>query len=476
MSEYTISKQYDNSKTSELNIYIIIGNTQYDVTEVSGELKWSGSKGEAGRKVSFPIVDRDDGVSDRLKITKPKDLLGKGVMFSEDGEELFRGFIFDAEKDEKGNISVTAYDILIYTAQNNEEYLFTNKKASAISKRIFDDFNIPIGSIDDTGYIIPYRLFDGDTLYDMIMTSLKVTYDNTGEKFIMFAKKGKAYIKKKSEQVSQWVIAEGSNLTGYTICASIKDVRNKVKLKAETDESTITSVVEDTSNQKSYGMMQHYETISDKVAYAELKKRAGVILDKKKKPLDKLVLKDIIGISDVITGRAVYIYIKSEGIAKPYYVTSDTHTYLGGKHIMSIEVSETFDLPEIDVGYDSAEESGKTSGSSGSSSSSSSSSSKSNSSSGSSSSSFETITVTINTSGMYNGTVSFVAYNRSGTAKGRGSLSKKNVSHPISVNGHFVVTINADGGHSYVATLNGKSVVSPITIDKTSVLDVKWVR
>lgn len=355
MSEYVINRQktiYNN--IHDLKIYIIIGNYQYDITQISGEITWSGSNNEAGRNVSFPIVDRSGGYTgDRIKINKPKELLGKGVLFSYDGKELFRGFIFDADKDETGTITIKAYDILIYTTLNTEEYLFKNKRASDIAKRVLSDFAIPIGSIVKTDYIIPYRLFDGDTLYDIIMTGLKVTYDNTGTKYFMYAEKGKVYIKKKSEQVSYWVISEASNLTGYSISASIKDVRNKVKLKAETDENTITAISEDKSNQNNYGTMQYYETVSDEVTYSELSKRAKNLLNKMKKPLDKLSLNDVIGIPDVYTGRAVYVYIKDEGIAKPYYVTSDTHKFLGGKHLMSLELSETYDLPDVNVGSDS---------------------------------------------------------------------------------------------------------------------------
>lgn len=325
-------------------IFLIQGGNTVDITNLVEGLSWSGSKGSAPRSLDINMVFTDRGGHSKVDAAE-----GQGILFRENDVELFRGIIFK-QGGSPGKKTLTVHDQLIYSTRNKEADLFVGKTADQIAKKVFAEFGIPIGSITSTGYVIPYLLFDGDTPYDMVMTALKITHENTGKRFALFSKDGKVNIAAKKDQLKQWVIESGVNLVEYSYESSIEDTVTKVKMIAEFDKKTITAVSDDGGLQKLYGTMQHFEKSSEKTTQAELNAKAKAVLKEQGKVKKSFSLSNIPGISDIITGVAIYVIVEDLGIARPYYVESDTHTFKGKNHTMTLKLTETDELPEISAG------------------------------------------------------------------------------------------------------------------------------
>ncbi|MCO6063162.1 hypothetical protein NG726_41730, partial [Pseudomonas sp. MOB-449] len=74
--------------------------------------------------------------------------------------------------------------MLQYLVKNKDVYVFSNKRADEIIKRLARDFQIPTTSIANTGHTIKSLVFKDDTsLYDMILKALKQTKSQTGRNY-----------------------------------------------------------------------------------------------------------------------------------------------------------------------------------------------------------------------------------------------------------------------------------------------------
>jgi hypothetical protein len=328
-------------------VFVINGNVIADISELIETIRWGGGKNKAARSVSLDLTYTKRGLHQTVPIEE-----GYGLIFRRDKQELFRGTVWDRDRNGSGGMTITVYDQLIYMANNKDTYLFTKKKASDILKKLCGDFDIPMGTIVDTGYAIPYLLFDGDTLYDMVMRALYLTYKQTGVKYSLFSKEGKVHLIKKIDNLKKWVIESGTNLVDYSYKTSLDGTATKVKLRAGEEKKTIIAVAENKEMQKKFGILQHYERISEKISQAELNARAKQILAKEGKVKKTFTLNNVLGIPDVITGTAIHVVVPELGIGKGYYVEEDTHTFVGQKHLMNLTLTETDEIPEIKVGQD----------------------------------------------------------------------------------------------------------------------------
>lgn len=328
-----------------MNEVLLIKNGEsYDITELVKSITWSGDKTKPSRTFNFGLVDTEKGGHKRAKLEE-----GDGILFRIDGIERFRGYIFKISGG-PDTMDITCYDKLIYISNNKDEALFVGKKASDIARKLCNDFGIPIGEIADTGYVIPYYCFDGDTLYDMIMSALKVTYEHTKVKYAIRAREGKFDLYRVSENLYHLTLETGINIGDYSYDSSIEESRTKVKLIVGEQDKTSTIVVSDNKAISKYGVMQHYEKLNENLTYAQAKEKADKLLEELKSPKQSLSISNVIGIPDIITGVSVYVYIPDIGVHRGFFVENDSHSFEGKKHVMSLQLKKSYELPDISAG------------------------------------------------------------------------------------------------------------------------------
>lgn len=96
---------------------------------------------------------------------------GDTVQVNYNNANIFYGYVFIKRRNKDGSIAVTAYDQLRYL-KNKDIYIIINSKASDIIKRMAEDFQLNIGEIDDTEYIIPKHRSSNECLIDTIQDLL----------------------------------------------------------------------------------------------------------------------------------------------------------------------------------------------------------------------------------------------------------------------------------------------------------------
>lgn len=305
-----------------------------DITGLVEQVKWVGRRGSPTRTLTVNLLDDDGYKHARSGIDIEN---GYQCIFSYEGKELFRGIILRQGQSHKKTMEFKAYDLGIYLSNNKDTFVYENKTATDVFTDVCSRFGIPVGGAAKTSYIIPDLTKKKTTGWDAIADALSLDFENTGAKHYVFSEKGQLFLKKRLENVLQWVLEVGANITNYKYVKSIEDVKTRIKLMSS--EGTVLAQEQDTELEKKIGIFQDVNTPDESLTTAQIKSLAKTLLEEKKTPERSLSLNDILGKTDVISGVGVFIKIPHLGLNRTFYVDRDTHTFKGNLHTMSVELN-----------------------------------------------------------------------------------------------------------------------------------------
>lgn len=259
------------------------------------------------------------------------------VTLAEGGAGLFYGYVFKRGRNEKGEITVTAYDQLRYL-KNKDTYVFTGQTATAITQQICADFGIKVGALESTGYVIPSMVEDGQTLLDIILKALDLTLINSGRMYYLWDDFGSLRISDVAVSAVGLTVGDESLATGYSYQSDIDSgTANKIKLVRDNKETGRRDVwvVMDSSTQKRWGILQHYEKVAGELNSAQVGAMADNLLKLKNRPKKSL---SINGLSDlsIRAGRSILVRIAEVGVSGWYIVDECTHDLI--KETMTLKV------------------------------------------------------------------------------------------------------------------------------------------
>ncbi|MDR0905756.1 MAG: hypothetical protein LBN00_06240 [Oscillospiraceae bacterium] len=309
-----------------------------DYAEVTDSVEFTTNRTGSPGKLSFTIH-------------KPKEVYGgfnegDPVRFSVDGTNIFFGFIFRKEKDRWGHIAITCYDQLRYL-KSNESYCFVGLTAGEIIKKIAGDFQLNVGSIDDTGFAIPYFVKEDKSCLDIISEAVQLTTMNTGKIFVFYDDAGKLALKESKNLLIDSVLGDKSLVTDYTYTTDIdKETYSKIKLvrpNKETGKADV-YIVEDSAAIKKWGILQLYETVDENMNAAQITEQAKTMLSYYNRTLRTLSLPGCLGVVGLRAGAMVAMNIPNLGdISLTSFVLLEkvNHKFKNDMHTMDIEIRIT---------------------------------------------------------------------------------------------------------------------------------------
>ncbi|WP_404407744.1 phage portal protein [Jeotgalibacillus malaysiensis] len=295
---------------------------------------WSGQRFKAARKIDVRCLNRT--VNE-----------GETVILKWREVELFRGIVFKKGRSKDTTLTFTAYDLLQYLLKNRDVYIFSNKRADQILSRICNDFQIPVSSIANTGYVIKSLPFINETsLYDIWLKAMIETEKQTGIRYNLKSEKGKIKLEKVTSPSGLWVLETGNNIENYSYDTSIEDTATQVKVVSGTEENKQTVVISDNDGKQRFGTLQYYENVPEELNKAQLTERANNLLAEKKGIAENLIV-DSLGIPSLTSGMMVQTKIDDLGINRQYYLDDDIHTFAGSSHTMNVKLIRKNVLPEV---------------------------------------------------------------------------------------------------------------------------------
>ena len=333
-----------------MSLIILKGEPGYDVTQLVEQVKWKGRKGSSSRTLAVTLIDDDGYKHARSGIDVEQ---GHQCIFSYDGVELFRGIIMSQTQSNQKKLQFTAYDNGIYLANNKDTFCYENKTASDVFRDCCTRFGLPMGEVASCSYKIPELTKSKTTAFDAIADALSLDFDATGIRHYVASSKGKLSLLTRRENILQWVIEVGQNITSYSYSRSIEDIKTRVKMVSK--EGTTVAEKSNAELEKKIGIFQEIDQPDESLTAAQVNDLIASIMEEKGTP-ERTLTVEAMGIAEVISGIGVYIIIPELGISRTFYVDEDTHTFEDNKHTMSLKLNYANDLAKEEKG---AEDSGK---------------------------------------------------------------------------------------------------------------------
>ncbi|MCH5205648.1 MAG: hydrolase [Oscillospiraceae bacterium] len=266
---------------------------------------------------------------------------GSAVRFSVDGRAMFFGFVFTQKRDKEGIISVTAYDQLRYLMAK-DTYVYENKTASQVIKMIAADFGLNLGVIEDTKYIIPSRVEDNESLFDIIENALDLTLMNSKEMFVLFDDCGKLTLKNISSMGvgigNNYLVIDEETGENFDYSSSIdSETYNKIKLSYENEETGKRDIyiAQNSAHINEWGVLQYYDTLQ-KGENGQAK--ADALLQLYDKKSRNLKITNALGDTRVRGGSMVAVNLDLGDIAVKNFMLVEkvTHKFSIDEHLMNL--------------------------------------------------------------------------------------------------------------------------------------------
>lgn len=184
---------------------------------------------------------------------------GDRVCFYVDDKLVFVGYVFTKKRSREQHIEVTCYDQIRYL-KNKYTYVFENKTATQIVRALCKDFELNIGSMDNTRYVLPAIAEENIAAIDIILNVLDDTLANTGNMYVLYDSAGKLYLKNVANMRSNSLIFEDS-AENFDYSSSIDDeTYNNIVLYYKDDETGIhVYSASDKKNIAQWGMLRYFE-------------------------------------------------------------------------------------------------------------------------------------------------------------------------------------------------------------------------
>ena len=294
---------------------------------VQESVKWTTERKGSPGKLTFKLIQ-----DDALSISE-----GNAVVLRDDDTNIFYGFIFTITRDESKSVSVTAYDQLRYF-KNKATYQYT-KTASELLTAIASDFELNVGELDDTGYTIPSRLEDGNTLFDIVQTALDLTVENTGEMYVLYDDFGALRITA-IENMAVGILIDSDTAQSYDYESSIDNqTYNQIKLYYDNEDTGKREVyiAKDSEHINEWGLLQYYESIDEGENGTS---KADSLLALYNAKTKSLKVKKAIGDSRVRAGSMVAVQLSLGDITINNWmlVESCEHEYKENEHWMDLKL------------------------------------------------------------------------------------------------------------------------------------------
>ncbi len=263
---------------------------------------------------------------------------GDSICVKSDENNIFFGYIFTKKIIDNDIVSIISYDQIRYLIAR-DTYIYKNKTASQVLKMICADFNIKTGSIEDTNYIIPYRIEENQTILDIIYTSLDLTKSFNGNQYVLFDDFGKLALKSYNSMKLPILIDFNNSVISYSHITSIdKNVYNSVKVSVKNKKTKVISTYleEDNENKKKWGTLRIFKRLPNDFNSVQVKNYAKNILSIYNKLSEKIEV-ICFGNEKVRAGNLIDIIIENN--TKTMIIEECTHTIQNNEHIMKLLLS-----------------------------------------------------------------------------------------------------------------------------------------
>lgn len=261
---------------------------------------------------------------------------GNAVRLVVDGHNVFFGFVFKKKRNKEHHIEVTAYDQLRYL-KNKETYVYKEKTASQVISMIAQDFRLNVGSLANTGYVIPSKVEDDKTLFDIILNAMDDTLLNTKKLFVLYDDFGHITLKN-IESMKTNVLIDADTGENFSYESSIDDqTYNQIKIVYDNEKTGKREVymAKDSKHINDWGVLQYYEKASTDKGLIE---KVNKLLDLYDTKTRRLKIEKAFGVLGIRAGSSVAVMLDLGDITVHNMMVCEKvkHTFSNDYHTMDL--------------------------------------------------------------------------------------------------------------------------------------------
>jgi hypothetical protein len=307
--------------------------TIYDITTLVESLTHETYISDQPGKCSFTVINDPSGIFEIVN--------GSIIDITDAGKGIFHGYVFSMETSEDRKNKIIAYDQIRYL-QNDEVYVTSEMTASQIFEKVCaDSLPTSIYKVITPSVYIPETHVHKSKLYEVIKYGIERSNINEKDKYYIIRDNyGTLEFTELAQLKTNYIIGNESLLTNYTYKIDIdSNTFNTIKIIRDNKESgKIDSwIVKDSETMAQWGTLQMVETAGAEMNEAQIIELANnyMKLYNREKQTMKITA---IGIPELLAGNGFTLEVKELGIKQDMWITSASHEYKEGSHIMSLEV------------------------------------------------------------------------------------------------------------------------------------------
>ncbi|MGI6085229.1 MAG: XkdQ/YqbQ family protein [Acetivibrionales bacterium] len=256
------------------------------------------------------------------------------------GDYTFVGRIFKNSHNEKGEVTVTAYDQLRY-AKAKDTIVIQEDTVTSLTKRMCNYMKFTIGTIIDTKYRLATNVADDKTWLDIVYSAISETLTYTGKLYCLRDEAGEICLRDVEDMTLNLVLGDKSLVYGYDYSKSIDDeFYNLIKIyvpnKPGTSRDDEIVVVKDAESEQKYGPLQYFELADEQTNKSQARFKAENLLKLYNREKEILSL-SCLGDTSVRAGTSFYGSIEDIKLGKRLIVSSVTHSFIP-VHTMTVDV------------------------------------------------------------------------------------------------------------------------------------------
>lgn len=151
---------------------------------------------------------------------------------------------------------------------NKDTFSYVAKTATQVIRELAEDFELKVGDLDDTQYVISKHRDPDATILDMCQTALDLTLMQTGKIYVIYDDCGKLNLKEISKLKTD-LYFDGETAGNYDYTGSIdKETANLIKLDLDNGQEghqvvyapANSTAYQQSATRKQWGVLQYYES------------------------------------------------------------------------------------------------------------------------------------------------------------------------------------------------------------------------
>ena len=272
----------------DYTVYIVSGDTKYNVTKAVTGLDRSEPKGQIAQRVILQLANVKVGESWLSGLLKARDRV---FVYANDGtkeDEVFRGYLWSRTRNDSisdGKIQYTCYDNLIYFQESEDSLYFSNGKSTKdIMSSICNKWGIKLQYSYDsiTHAKMPLRgclsdIFTGDIL-DLVKK-------RKGKKYVILSDKDTMIVRPVGANTTIYHFESGKNISRTASGWTMDGVITKVIIVGKADDDDREPIEATVSgNTSQYGTLQQIQRRNENTTLADAKIEAKNTIDENGKP------------------------------------------------------------------------------------------------------------------------------------------------------------------------------------------------